>query len=50
VLPLLAERRREARRAGDYGEADRLRAEIEGAGWDVRDVAEPPGFQLVPGQ
>jgi cysteinyl-tRNA synthetase len=44
----LAERRGQARKGGDYGEADRLRAEIEDAGWEVRDVAEPPGFQLVP--
>jgi cysteinyl-tRNA synthetase len=43
----LAEQRQAARAAGDYGEADRLRGEIEAAGWDVRDVAEPPGFQLV---
>ena len=28
-------------------EADRLRDEIEAAGWEVRDVAEPPGFRLV---
>jgi cysteinyl-tRNA synthetase len=46
----LAQHRREARAAGDYGEADRLRGEIEAAGWEVRDVAEPPGFQLVPRQ
>ena len=43
----LAERRREARGAGDFGEADRLRGEIEAAGWEVRDVAEAPGFRLV---
>jgi cysteinyl-tRNA synthetase len=42
----LAERRREARAARDFDEADRLRAEIEAAGWEARDVAE--GFQLVP--
>lgn len=42
----LAERRREAREGGDFGEADRLRGEIEEAGWIVRD--EPGGFQLVP--
>jgi cysteinyl-tRNA synthetase len=41
----LAERRREARLDGDYGEADRLRAEIDAAGWEVRDV--PEGFRLV---
>ena len=42
----LAERRRDARAAGDYGEADRLREEIEDAGWVVRDDAG--GFTLVP--
>ena len=42
----LAERRREARAAGEYGEADRLREEIEDAGWVVRDDAG--GFTLVP--
>jgi cysteinyl-tRNA synthetase len=42
----LAERRIEARRARDFDEADRLRAEIEAAGWDVRDEAD--GFRLVP--
>src|SRR3954471_10162488 len=42
----LAERRRQARAARDFGEADRLRAEIEAAGWEARDVAD--GFQLVP--
>jgi cysteinyl-tRNA synthetase len=43
----LAERRREAREEKAFDEADRLRAEIEGAEWEVRDVAEPPGFRLV---
>lgn len=42
----LAERRQQARAARDFEEADRLRAEIEAAGWVARDVAE--GFQLVP--
>jgi cysteinyl-tRNA synthetase len=42
----LAERRRKARSAGDFGEADRVREQIEAAGWEVRDVAD--GFQLVP--
>jgi cysteinyl-tRNA synthetase len=45
---LLAEKRLEARRAGDFAEADRIRGEIAAAGWDVRDVDEPPYFQLVP--
>jgi cysteinyl-tRNA synthetase len=42
----LAERRQQARAARDFEEADRLRAEIEAAGWEARDVAD--GFQLVP--
>jgi cysteinyl-tRNA synthetase len=42
----LAKRREEARAQRDFEEADRLRAEIEAAGWEARDVAE--GFQLVP--
>jgi cysteinyl-tRNA synthetase len=42
----LAERRRDARAGGDFGEADRLREEIEQAGWVVRDDAA--GFTLVP--
>jgi cysteinyl-tRNA synthetase len=43
----LAARRREARDAKDFSGADRLRDEIAAAGWEVRDVAEPPGYQLV---
>jgi len=42
----LAEQRQTAREAGDFAGADRLRAEIAAAGWDVRDIAD--GFQLVP--
>jgi cysteinyl-tRNA synthetase len=45
-LEALAEKRAEARAARRYADADRLRAEIEAAGWEVRDVGE--GFQLVP--
>jgi cysteinyl-tRNA synthetase len=44
----LAARRREARDAKDFAGADRLRDEITAAGWEVRDVAEPPGYRLVP--
>jgi cysteinyl-tRNA synthetase len=43
----LAERRRAARDAKDFAGADRLRDEIAAAGWEVRDVAEPPGYRLV---
>jgi cysteinyl-tRNA synthetase len=44
----LAERRSDARAAKDFAEADRLRGELEAAGWEVRDVEEPPGYRLVP--
>src|SRR5438034_10473632 len=42
----LATRRQEARSAGDFAEADRLRGAIEELGWTIRDVGE--GFQLIP--
>jgi cysteinyl-tRNA synthetase len=42
----LAERRRAARTAGEFEEADSLRQQIDAAGWEVRDVAD--GFRLVP--
>jgi cysteinyl-tRNA synthetase len=41
----LAERRLAARIARDFEQADRVRAEIEAAGWAVRDEAD--GFRLV---
>jgi cysteinyl-tRNA synthetase len=41
----LAERRQRARAAREFEEADRLRAELEEAGWEARD--EPDGFRLV---
>jgi cysteinyl-tRNA synthetase len=44
----LARRRHEARAGRDFEAADRLRGEIEQAGWEIRDVSEAPGFQLVP--
>ncbi len=43
---VLAERRREARAAREFDESDRLRAEIEAEGWEVRD--DPEGYRLVP--
>jgi cysteinyl-tRNA synthetase len=49
-LDELARKRAEVRASGDFGEADRLREEIESAGWEVRDVAGTPGYQLVPKQ
>ena len=42
----LARGRQEARAAKDFAEADRLRGEIEAAGWEVRDDAD--GYRLVP--
>ena len=45
-LEALARRRQEARADRDFAEADRLRDEIEAAGWEVRD--DPGGFMLVP--
>jgi cysteinyl-tRNA synthetase len=42
----LAEQRQQARAERNFAEADRLRAEIEAAGWEARDVAE--GYRLVP--
>src|SRR5215831_3180043 len=44
----LARRRADARERRDFSEADRLRVEIEAAGWEARDVDSEPGFQLVP--
>jgi len=42
----LADRRQAAREGQDFGEADRLRGEIEAAGWEARD--EAGGYRLVP--
>ncbi len=47
-LEVLARQRAEARERKDFDEGDRLRGEIEAAGWEVRDVEAEPGFQLVP--
>jgi cysteinyl-tRNA synthetase len=44
----LARGRAAARKAGDYGESDRLRDEIRALGWEARDTAGDPGFELVP--
>jgi cysteinyl-tRNA synthetase len=48
VLEELARARLEARARKDFDEGDRLRDEIEAAGWEVRDVDGEPGYQLVP--
>jgi cysteinyl-tRNA synthetase len=47
-LDELARKRADARAGGDFDEADRLRQQIEAAGWEVRDVAGDSGYQLVP--
>jgi cysteinyl-tRNA synthetase len=47
-LDELARKRADARAGGDFGQADRLREQIEAAGWEVRDVAGDSGYQLVP--
>jgi cysteinyl-tRNA synthetase len=46
-LEELARKRQAARATQDFAEADRLRDEIATAGWEVRDVSDEPGFQLV---
>jgi len=47
-LEALAQARLAARARKDFDEGDRLRDEIEAAGWEVRDVDTEPGYQLVP--
>ena len=42
----LAQQRQTARLSRDFDEADRLRGEIEAAGWEARDEAD--GYRLVP--
>jgi len=44
-IRVLARLRQEARQQRDFTESDRLRAEIEAAGWEVRD--EAGGYRLV---
>jgi len=44
----LARARVAARSQKDFETSDRLRDEIEAAGWVVRDVDAEPGYQLVP--
>jgi cysteinyl-tRNA synthetase len=44
----LAQARVVARLQKDFETSDRLRKEIEAAGWEVRDVDADPGYQLVP--
>jgi cysteinyl-tRNA synthetase len=42
----LAEQRRAARARRDFAESDRLRDELAGRGWEVRDAGD--GFELYP--
>ena len=42
----MAQERQDARKAKDFGEADRLRDAIAERGWEVRDA--PDGFELLP--
>ncbi len=42
----LAGQRARARQEGRFEDADRLRERIEGAGWEVQDVAD--GYRLIP--
>lgn len=44
-IVVLAAQRQEARSARNFDEADRLRAELDAAGWEVRDEAD--GYRLV---
>jgi cysteinyl-tRNA synthetase len=44
----LADARVTARAAQDWAAADERRALIEQAGWEVRDIADPPFYRLVP--
>jgi cysteinyl-tRNA synthetase len=44
----MARARADARARRDWEQADRLRDEIAAAGWEVRDIPEPPLFRLVP--
>jgi cysteinyl-tRNA synthetase len=46
AVTVLAEARQSARRAKDWREADRLRAELKAAGWEMEDRAD--GYALKP--
>ena len=47
-LVKLAEERLAARELRDFRRADDLRNTIEEADWEVQDIADPPGFRLIP--
>jgi cysteinyl-tRNA synthetase len=42
----LAEERRAARARRDFAESDRIREELAGRGWEVRDAGD--GYELYP--
>jgi len=44
----LAEQRKLARASRDFERADELRDDLAELNWEVRDVADEPGYQLVP--
>jgi len=44
----LAEARWNAKKEKNFAEADRLRGEMQSAGWQVKDT--PDGFELSPNQ
>jgi cysteinyl-tRNA synthetase len=44
----LADQRAAARRAKDWAEADRLRDELHGLGWEVRDGPQGPELVRAP--
>lgn len=41
----LAQKRLEAKKVRDFATADALRAQIDGAGWTIKDT--PNGFELI---
>ena len=47
-LVKLAEERQAARQKRDYVRADELRAQIDEGDWEVQDIAESPGYRLIP--
>jgi cysteinyl-tRNA synthetase len=47
-LVKLAKERLVARDLKDFRRADELRDEIEDGDWEVQDIADPPGFRLIP--
>jgi len=44
----IAAQRVDVRRDGDFVKADELRNELADLGWEVQDVADEPGYRLIP--